>query len=234
MSAVKEKIAKLLALSTSPNESEAQAALLKARELMAKHKLRPEECQEKQDARVIVQTIGVECTKMTDTWALALGSIIGKRYCCKVFRHHAHGAKKVEVGFVGLADDFEVCRKIYLYAYQCVKSRCERIQARERRQCGGTEIREMCNAYGWGFCYGLEEAFQKQEREHQEWGLVLAVPQAVEDAMNSRNMSKPTPYGKANINGWRAKYVNAGYAEGKKFVPERQLEPGENNQKASA
>ena len=234
MADIREKVAKLLALATSPNEQEAQAALLKARELMAKHKLRPEECQEGQDTRVIVQTIGVECTKMTDTWALALGGIIGKRYCCKVFRHHAHGAKKVEVGFAGLADDFEVCRKIYLYAHQCVKNRCERIQVQERRRCGGTEIREMCNTYGWGFCYGLEAAFQEQEREHQEWGLVLAVPQAVDDAMNSRNMSKTTPYGKANTSGWRVKYANAGYAEGKKFVPEQQLEPGADHQQASA
>lgn len=39
MSTVKEEIAKLLALSSSPNEKETQEALLKARELMAKHKL---------------------------------------------------------------------------------------------------------------------------------------------------------------------------------------------------
>ena len=41
----KDKIRKLLALAQSPVEAEAKAALLKARELMAKHKLRPEECQ---------------------------------------------------------------------------------------------------------------------------------------------------------------------------------------------
>lgn len=35
----KAKIKKLLALAESPVEAEAQAALLKARELMAKHKL---------------------------------------------------------------------------------------------------------------------------------------------------------------------------------------------------
>ena len=45
MNNIKDKIAKLLALAESPNENEAQAALLKARELMAQHKLRPEECQ---------------------------------------------------------------------------------------------------------------------------------------------------------------------------------------------
>lgn len=35
----REKIKKLLALAESPNEHEAKAALLKAKELMAEHKL---------------------------------------------------------------------------------------------------------------------------------------------------------------------------------------------------
>lgn len=35
----KDKIKKLLALAESPNENEAQAALLKARQLMAEHML---------------------------------------------------------------------------------------------------------------------------------------------------------------------------------------------------
>ena len=232
MSAIKEKIAKLLALSASPNEKEAQAALLKARELMAKHKLRPEECREGQADKVVRQTIGVECTKMTDAWVLELGAIIGNRYCCRAYRQRAKRAKKVMLGFVGLEDDFEVCRRIYLYAYECVKARCRDIQSRHRDWSTGTELQEMCNAYGWGFCSGLNAAFQEQEKEHQEWGLVLVVPQAVEDAMS--RMGKPTPYGKANVDGWRAKYANAGYAEGKKFVPEQQLEPGNNKQQASA
>ena len=232
MSTVKEKIAKLLALSTSPNEKEAQEALLKARELMAKHKLRQEDCQNGADARVIVRTIGVECTTLTDPWAVALGSIIGKRYSCQVFRRHTPGSKKNTVGFAGFEDDFEVCRRIYLYAYECVKARCRRIQASERDKHGVKELRDMCNAFGWGFCYGLETAFQEQEKEHQEWGLVLAVPQAVHDAMGY--MGKPTGFGSAQINGWRQKYANAGFAEGKRFDPARQLEPGSKQNKATA
>ena len=39
MTDIKDKIAKLLALAESPNENEAKLALLKARKLMAKHKL---------------------------------------------------------------------------------------------------------------------------------------------------------------------------------------------------
>ena len=231
MSAIKEKVIKLLALAASPNEKEAQEALLKARELMAKHKLTAEECQEGQTVKVIRQTVGVECTQQTNPWAVSLGGIISKRYCCRVYRQHAKGAKKVTVGFVGLEDDFEVCRRIFLYAYQCVEARCKRIRDRERDR-GGKEVREMCNAFGWGFCSGLEAAFQEQEKEHQEWGLVLAVPQAVEDVINK--MSKPTSFGTVSVDGWRAKYANAGYAEGKKFVPEQQLEPGNKKQQASA
>ena len=202
MSMIKEKIAKLLALAASPNEKEAQAALLKARELMAKHKLRSEECREKQSVRVVKQPVGVECTQMTDTWVPELAAIIGERYCCKAYRQHVKGAKKVTMGFVGLEDDFEVCRRIFLYAYQCVEARCKHIRAGGRDR-GGKEVREMCNAFGWGFCSGLEAAFQEQEKEHQEWGLVLAVPQAVEDVINK--MSKPTSFGTVSVDGWRAK-----------------------------
>ena len=42
----KEKIRKLLALAESPVEAEARAALLKARQLMAEHKLTERECRE--------------------------------------------------------------------------------------------------------------------------------------------------------------------------------------------
>ena len=49
MADIKDKIAKLLALAESPNEAEAKAALLKARELMAKNKLTPEECKEQKN-----------------------------------------------------------------------------------------------------------------------------------------------------------------------------------------
>lgn len=48
---IRDKIAKLLALADSPSEAEARAALLKARELMAKHKLRPEEIKKPRTSR---------------------------------------------------------------------------------------------------------------------------------------------------------------------------------------
>ena len=38
----------------------------------------------------------------------------------------------MEVGFAGLEDDYEVCRRIFLYAYDCVKSKCREIQEENR------------------------------------------------------------------------------------------------------
>ena len=73
MSKIQERVAKLLALADSPNEHEARAALLKARELMAEYKLQPEEVQTSEKAKVIVQTVGVTFTVMTDSWVLLQG-----------------------------------------------------------------------------------------------------------------------------------------------------------------
>ena len=73
---IRDRIAKLLALSESPNEHEAKAALLKARELMATHKLRPEDVLDAKEQKVIRKTIRASCTKMTNKWAVELSAVI--------------------------------------------------------------------------------------------------------------------------------------------------------------
>ena len=69
-STIREKIAHLLALAESPEPAEAKAALLRARELMAKYKLRPEECVEEKNAKVVRELVGVSCTAMTNPLGL--------------------------------------------------------------------------------------------------------------------------------------------------------------------
>ena len=65
----KEKIRKLLALAESPNEHEARAALLKARQLMAEHKLTETELKdvEKQQVReLLLQGVQIPQVRRTD------------------------------------------------------------------------------------------------------------------------------------------------------------------------
>lgn len=59
---IEKKIRKLLALSESPNEFEAQAALLKARQLMAEYKLTEAELHEGNKKIKTIKT-SISCTK---------------------------------------------------------------------------------------------------------------------------------------------------------------------------
>ena len=219
---IRDKIAKLLALADSPSEAEARATLLKARELMAKHKLRPEEIKKAENVKVIKETIGVSCTGMTDPWMANLAAVIAGHYCCCSYRQTFKGKKTKHIGLVGLEDDFAICKTVVLYAIDCIQSAKKEIAA-ENKGPQKSDIRKMCNAYGWGFVYGLQQAFKEQDQEHQEWGLVLVVPQRVTDVMN--RMGKPSSFGHADFSSdWQKHYGSRGYDDGRKFDPTTRLE----------
>jgi len=189
---------------------------------MADHKLRPEEVERKEESVIREGGVGVFCTKMTDPWAVHLAAVIASRYCCKCVRYTQKNKKVIQIGFVGLEEDFEICKRIFLYAYECVQAKNKGLRvSRKKASWSGKEIREMCNAYGWGFCTGLSAAFQKQEEEHQEWDLVMVVPQAVEEATS--HWSKPSVFAQAKVDGWRSRYAAAGIQDGKGFHPDRRL-----------
>ena len=214
---IRDKIAKLLALADSPSEAEA-----KARELMAKHKLRPEEIKKAENVKVIKETIGVSCTGMTDPWMANLTSTIAEHYCCRSFRRSFKGKKTKHIGLVGLEDDFAICKSVVLYAIDCIQATKKEIAA-ENKGLPQTYIRKMCNAYGWGFIYGLQQAFKDQDQEHQEWGLVLVVPKQVTDVMIG--MGKPSSFGHADFSSdWQKHYGSRGYEDGQKFDPKSRLE----------
>lgn len=85
---IEKKIRKLLALSESPNEFEAQAALLKARQLMAEYKLTEAELHEGNKKIKTIKT-SISCTKQTNFWIFTL-FLFGQRKiqeyipCCHI------------------------------------------------------------------------------------------------------------------------------------------------------
>ena len=113
---IKDKIAKLLALAESPNENEAKAALLKARELMAEHKLRPEDVKKAKKEKVIRKVLDITCTAMTNPWAASLSAVVAEHYCCRAYRYRSAGSKKNKIGLVGLEEDFEIAQRIVIYS----------------------------------------------------------------------------------------------------------------------
>lgn len=217
----RDKIAKLLALAESPNENEAKAALLKARALMAAHKLREADCVPTEKAEVVRRLTGVTCTALTNPWKAQLAAVIAQNYCCASYRNRHHGAKTVEIGIVGLADDIEICVSIYKYAVDCVESIAKDIR---RELCGyrAANVRKAVNAFGLGFAAGVGETFRAQSRKNQEWGLVLSVPQSVTDYM-TMNMGKGSAFGHCETDGYNS-FASVGYRHGCKFDPSRKLE----------
>ena len=220
---IKDRIAKLLALAgNNPSEGEAKAALLKARELMAEHKLRPEECLKAETVNVVESLVGITVTGRKYAWGVALSAVIAKHYCCIPYRQHVKGKQTQEIGFTGLEDDFEVCARIYRYAFECAKQTSDEIFLEDAGYYSASQRRKNAEAYGWAFCKGLRDAFEAQAQEHQEWGLVMVIPQAVMNTELGR--MKPKSYG--NTKSFEEADESArrrGYKDGLAFDPATRL-----------
>lgn len=165
----KEKIKKLLALSESPNENEARAALLKARQLMAEHKILEYELNDvgKQEVREIITDITFTTRK--NPWVLKLSAIIGESYCCKNYIDKKYHGKTMRIGFVGFEEDLEICIAVFRYAVDCILSQIQILQ-KKNKDFSNFHVKNICDNYGHGFAYGIKDAFEKQQEENgMEW-----------------------------------------------------------------
>jgi len=218
----KEKIRKLLALAESPNENEAKAALLKAKQLMAEHKISELDIKdvEKQEVKNILTDI--TCSKRRNPWVVELSAIIGENYCCKSYRNHRWGEQTQKIGFIGLEDDIEICIAIFKYAVECILAGDKRLK-KELNDYGytGDCVKTMRDSYGFGFVRGIRSVFYKQKQEHQEWGLVMVMPKEVEEA--SSHLVKKSFESKAADNISASAY-NLGRHDGRNFSPEKRLQ----------
>lgn len=221
---IRERIAKLLALAESDYEAEAKAALLKARELMAEHKLRPKECVLTERAVVKKENVGIFYTQRKYHWAEWLGKIVAEHYCCKAYHTVTKGRQTCENGLIGLEEDFAVCKNILIYAFEFCKKKADEIFKQHSDMFTASYRRSLAEAYGDGFCAGLMQAYQAQDKEKkQEWGLVLVTPQPVLDLVAKLTEDKKK-YKLASFDGARAYYGRLGLEDGKKFDPTHRIE----------
>lgn len=213
----KVKIQKLLALSESPNEFEAKAALLKARELMALHKIGEIDLVDVREKKVIVLDSGYTYTKRGDFWMGGLASVIARNYCCKPVNYKEHGGQKLNVRFIGFEDDVNMCKTVFDYAVKSAKE-LGKIYAKENS--GGLKKTDVIKSYAYGFMLGVDEAFKFQDESN--WGLVMVVPHEVDDYMQNNMNTRQDNYRSKQTVYNRCK--NDGYEEGKRFNPNGRLE----------
>lgn len=215
----RDKIRKLLALSQSPVEAEAKAALLKARELMAKHKLSLAELEQGKAQRVKnVVLMDISASKRRDPWVLHLTAIIAENYCCRAYRSHGYGKQTQHVGLIGLDEDVEVCIDVLRYAVKCIRAGVELLKIENKNEGYPADYsKEICDSYGYGFAEGIKEAFAQQQNQ-EGWGLILAVPPEVEDAAKKLGHKQFTHNDRIIL-----RHYQKGFEEGKEFSMKKRL-----------
>ncbi|WP_315075151.1 DUF2786 domain-containing protein [uncultured Clostridium sp.] len=205
-----EKIQKLLALSESSNENEAQLSLLKAQELLVKHKLSLKEVKE---FKIYNSSIKEKISNISFTkakWKAKLGRLIADNFGCYMyFKTH----RKQTITFFGREEDIIVCTIVLEYAIDSINSKVKRLRYQYSRD--GYTTRGLENDYALGFIAGLQEKFEEQKRKNQEWGLVLAKdPEVVEAHENI--VFKGSINTATSFKGYEQAY-NEGKEDGEKF-----------------
>lgn len=174
-----EKIKKLLALSESSNEHEAQIAMLKAKELLVRYKLSLKEVKEFKiyDSKIKEKVSSVSFTKAK--WKSELAELIADNFgCYQYFKtRYSH-----TIVFFGREEDIAVCNIVLEYAIDCINSAVKRLKYQYTRD--GYYTKGLENDYAMGFIDGLKKEFEKQKRANQEWGLVLVKDNEVVETYN--------------------------------------------------
>lgn len=216
---IKEKIEKLLRLGQSPNENEAKAAMLKARELMMRHKLSEKDFENKTNEEIVRLKTGIFYTARAYVWVMNLACVIAPNYACNYYVEQGYRAQKSEVIICGFKEDAELCAHVFKYAYDCVHTKIKEMKRSMKREDSYT-VKSYCFSYAFGFADGLRESYRQQtEKNVQEWGLVAVV--APEVRAITKDMGKIKNSSNTFLS---ANCYNSGYDDGSNFTIKNKLE----------
>ena len=228
MSAITEKIRKVLAVAESSNQNEAMTALLKARELMARYKLTESDCQEESGEKKMRMVIYKKdhFTEATNGWFVRLARIIADNYCCVEMIRNPPTGKALYISFLGIGDDPVVASDVFGYAVQHIK----RESKKYKKKIGSLILEDEFgnrshletklitkktktweSSYVSGFIQGLSKQYEQQFTVGEEAMLALAlIPDAKVsemrvklDAMADRTIREVTTDRSALMKGYK-------------------------------
>ncbi len=202
------RIKKLLALSESSNEYEAKVAMLKAQELLVKHKISLKEIEEHKNINVTEGETNI--TFRQGKWKGKLADLIAENFGCY---HYYRTNRTHTIIFMGKDEDVTVCKMVLEYAVDSINSVVNRLRYQYRKE--GYSTKGLENDYALGFIEGLEYAFEEQKQENQEWGLVLARDKEVVEAYEKKEFIGSINTN-TNFRGFNEAYFK-GVEDGEKF-----------------
>lgn len=212
------KIKKVLALANdNPSVEEGQTAMLLAQKMMAENSISMAEVNTIKNYKKEVIDQVIEESSKSAWWHQSLSTIIADNFKCFVYtnRKHIFTDKKFEgvtsIKFVGLKDDVELAKEVYLYAIEIITYNYKNYVKQNSDRLSKKGIK---NSYIWGFLDGLRDKFAEQVKNNS-WGLIIVKDPEVMNAFKNLRIT---------IGGKRSVHMNAseqdknnGYKDGKNF-----------------
>jgi hypothetical protein len=169
---VADKIKKLLALAgNNSSEDEAEAALLKAQELMAQHNITKADVADIDDSEDI--GIGYTDETIAAVYKLHLAHVIAMNFKVMVFTTRVGHGMAARISFYGFESDVETAKSVFKFVLQAMEYNWW------HRYYG--KVRGNKRDYSMGFVRGLD-AKLRQQVEQQGWGLIVQTPKEVKYA----------------------------------------------------
>lgn len=215
------KIENLIRLSSSDNEHEARAAMMKARELMAKYHIRMEDVSPEEKESETVET-ATTLEKFRESWIQDLARVIAQNFRCRTLLLHWYTGNTYKIRFLGVNDDAFVCMEIFRYALKVIKSRVKTMRGIFYESGKDFEYNDKL-VYCHGFMKGLQINFAEQTKRQQEsrrdncFALALCVPAVVDKAIESMGVEDAAPSTRPSMSRKNSMLYGIGYTDGKAF-----------------
>lgn len=193
-SKVVDKIQKLLRLSSSDNQNEAQLAMQRAQELMAKHNI---EMGEAKETEVVDSFIIGEETKGLSSNRKLLAAAMAPHF--QVFLIITLNDKMQErISVIGRIDDVKIFLDSFNWTYNAANQLFKNF-LKEQGSMSRSQSIALKNDYFAGFRLGLTEALKKNVTEKS---LMIRVPDCVEEFVEAKypHLRKGKPVSKTSAN----------------------------------
>lgn len=169
MEKIIDRVKKLLALSNSSNEHEAQLAAQRAADLLSKHNMTLTDV-EILDCEVIeewfeVSKLGEKGKPYTSfpRWISRLSAVIARHFFCTPLLSKAIGKKKV--GFIGSRSDAEVAKYVFYYLVKTTESLSAEHIKRSKTMVTPGRLRKYKLSYQMGVVNGIRLKLEESKKE---------------------------------------------------------------------
>lgn len=184
-----DRIKKLLALSKSPNENEAAAALAKAMEICSEHDISIGDVEAIPQDETIEHKDICAMRQKTPAWEMQLSNGLARLFGCRVLitGYIEYGVKVSKLQFVGYTSDVEICTYVYEYLKRQVSRMTkEHIKTKIFRKRTTKEHYRECYLEGivMAVLYKARQVYEKQHSNDQTPGLIVSRGALIDKYLN--------------------------------------------------